>query len=61
MNLLEQYIEEIHDVKVVVKEWGEYVLVDLTTTCYGRTERREAVFTNMGAWEQAKSRGYYWG
>jgi hypothetical protein len=62
VNLLEQYIEEVHDVRVVVssKEYG-YVVADLTVNCYGSTKRQEVMFPDMDAWELARAQGYYWG
>lgn len=46
MNLLEHYIKEIHSVEEVKKEWGTYILVDLTSECYGIKERRKTSFMN---------------
>lgn len=59
MNLLEQYIEEVHNVEFVEKEWGSYVSVELTTNCYGRVQRTKTSFRNMEEWDKAKELGYY--
>lgn len=61
MNLLEQYIVEVHEEKPTTrKKWMEepYVHVDITTTCYGRDERRTHMFP-AAAWETHKARGYF--
>lgn len=53
MNLLEHYIEEIHDEKDITKEYENYtndtpleplLEVDMTTDCYGVIERKKRRF-----------------
>lgn len=54
MNLLEHYIEEIHN-----QEKNEDVIkVDITTLCYGRIERSTYVFPTT-LWLEIKSNGYF--
>lgn len=61
MNLLEQYIVEIHketptqfdDFKDV-----EFITVDITTNCYGHIKRSTNVFIKAD-WEEIKQKGYY--
>lgn len=69
MNLLENYIKEIHSVTDVtdgfIKSCGykpeEPLLeVDLTTICYGVTEREKKQFWQSD-FEKAKKQGYYMG
>lgn len=66
MNLLEQYIVEIHSVEPYEAEWTkefpdrEFLKVDLTTNCYGSQKRDEHIF-NTVEWETIKEQGYYWG
>ena len=59
MNLLDHHILEIHSVKEVKKEWGTYVLADITVDCWGHKERTEKFFSDMEAWEKAKEKGSY--
>ncbi|MBU3205160.1 hypothetical protein [Clostridium algidicarnis] len=65
MNLLEQYIVEIHGVKEVTGSFkGEqfkFIEVDLTTNCYGCKQRTKTSFSNMEEWEKCKDQGYYLG
>lgn len=61
VNLLEQYIKEIHSVEEVKKPWGNYIKVDLTKECYGRTDRVMTSFMDMEEWESIKAKGYYMG
>lgn len=65
MNLLEQYIVEIHEEKPYEEEWTAkydypFVWVDVTTDCYGSKERVQTVFTK-DEWETHKKNGYFWG
>lgn len=66
MNILENYIEEIHSVKPHIAEWTkefpdrDFLEVDVTTNCYGRTERKTHVWT-VKEWEVIQAQGYYWG
>jgi len=65
MNILEQYIIEIHSIKPYIKEWTEkfdkdFVIVDITTSCYGNKKRDKHVF-NVDEWEKIKEQGYYMG
>lgn len=63
MNLLEQYIKEIHSVEPYTDEWTEkyhkdFVEVDLTINCYGSVERKTRIFSEE-EWEKTKEQGYY--
>lgn len=64
MNLLEQYIEEIHSVEPYNAEWTKqfpktrFVEVDVTTNCYGNTKRKKHVFQTE-EWEKFKKQGYW--
>lgn len=63
MNILENYIVEIHDVSPCEEEWTkefkkDFVKVDMTSNCYGNKTRKEHIFT-VGMWGEVKSRGYY--
>ena len=64
MNVLEQYIKEIHSEESYVPEWAsefsdiKFVKVDVTTTCYGRDKRETHVF-NTRQWETFKLIGYW--
>lgn len=58
MNVLKQHIKEIHQ----IKESGKgYIIVDITTTCHGKTERTKTSFPNWSEWEKARKQGYYLG
>jgi hypothetical protein len=59
MNLLENYIKEIHEVKEVKEDWGSFILADVTINCYGITERKEASFSSWEEWKKVKEQGYY--
>ena len=63
MNLLEQWIEEIHEEKPYEDVWTkgfnkEFVQVDVTFECYGNTRRGKIVFSKEG-WEKCKEDGYF--
>ena len=63
MNLLEQWIEEIHEEKPHEAAWTkefnkEFVQVDVTFECYGRTSRDKIVFSKED-WEKCKEDGYF--
>ncbi len=62
MNILEQYIEEVHSVTPVTYEWAKegmvFVEVDVTSNCYGNRKRDIQVF-EKGEWEVNKKRGYW--
>lgn len=64
MNLLEQYIVEIHSVEPYEAEWTKrfpkvkFVEADVTTNCYGRKDRQRHVF-NTEEWEKFKEQGYW--
>lgn len=65
VNLLEQYIVEIHSVKPCTDEWTEkfeddFVTVDITTNCYGSKRRHSPIFS-VTDWERYKEQGYYMG
>lgn len=67
MNLLESYIKEIHSVTDVtegfIKHCGyepkeQLLKVDLTSVCYGVTERTKKMFWKS-EFEKIKKDGYY--
>lgn len=66
MNLLEQYIKEVHSVTPYEADWtkefpdSEFIEVDVTTNCYGSIKRSKHIF-NTNEWEQYKSQGYWMG
>lgn len=59
MNLVENYIKKVHEIKLVEKEWGSYIMADLTIDCYGRIERVKTSFPTMKEWESVKEKGFY--
>lgn len=65
MNLLENYIKEIHSEKPYTEDWTkdfpdrEFVEVDATIDSYGGIERKLNVFETT-KWKQIKEQGYYW-
>ena len=59
MNLIEHYIKEVHGVRVVTQDWGEFVMVDMTTDSYGCIERRETMFPSIDEWEAVRVLGYF--
>ena len=61
MNLIEHYIKEIHSVEKITREWGSFILVDLTHDSYGCIKRTEESFSSWVEWEQVKAKGYYLG
>ena len=64
MNLLEHWIEEIHEEKPYEAAWTkefthkEFVQVDVTYDCYGRTTREKIVFSKE-EWEKCKKDRYF--
>ena len=66
MNLLEQYIVEVHSEKPYSDEWvkkfpgKEFVEVEVTTDCYGRTKRDTHVF-DVNDWKKYQEQGYWMG
>ncbi|QIW88751.1 hypothetical protein P59_154 [Bacillus phage P59] len=66
MNLLENYIVEVHSVGPCTAEWvkefpdRELLEVDVTTNCYGRENRHTHVWSTT-EWEKIKEQGYYMG
>lgn len=59
MNLLEQYIEKVHNAEEIKTDWGSYIKVDVTTICYGNTKRTTTSFRNWEEWEKVKELGFY--
>ena len=65
MNILENYIVEIHSIKPYIADWTsefpnrDFIEVDLTSNCYGREERRKHVWDKK-EFEQIKKQGFYW-
>lgn len=66
MNLLEQYIEEIHSEEPFQSDWTEcfpgknFVKVDVTTNCYGNRKRDQHYFEEE-RWKSFKEQGYWMG
>lgn len=65
MNLLEQYIVEVHSVEPYTEDWTksydkDFVKVDITTDCYG-AKKRGIKICDTTEWEQIQKQGYYWG
>lgn len=60
MNLLEQYIKEIHSEVEVINDGKTYVVVDATFTCYGNEQRHMWAWA-QDEWTEIKKNGYYWG
>ena len=64
MNLLEQYIVEIHSEKPYSAGWTKefpdkaFVEVDVTTTCYGHQKRSTEIF-DTDEWPVIKKQGYW--
>ena len=64
MNLLEQYIVEVHSVEPFTEEWvsefpdRDFIKVDVTTNCYGRIKRVTRVFDRT-EWTQYQKQGYW--
>ncbi|AII28523.1 hypothetical protein [Enterococcus phage ECP3] len=63
MNMLEQYIKEVHSVTPYTESWTkqygkDFLMVDLTVNCYGSLSRNERLFS-VDEWEEAKKKGYY--
>ncbi|CAD0301132.1 hypothetical protein [Enterococcus phage vB_EfaH_149] len=63
MNVLKQYIKEIHSVTPYTEDWTKqhgkgFLVVDLTVSCYGSLSRKEHLFY-VDEWEEAKEKGYY--
>lgn len=65
MNVLENYIEEIHSVEPYTADWTdrfpdrEFVQVDITSNCYGNKQRQKHVF-NTKDWAEIQDQGFYW-
>lgn len=57
MNLLEHYIKEIHSIKEYEGN-NSFLLVDLTTDCYGVISR-QIHFATKEQWENEKELGFY--
>lgn len=66
MNLLEQYIKEIHSEKPHEEEWTkefkgkQFVEVEVTTNCYGSLTTEKRVF-EVAEWAIIKEQGYWMG
>lgn len=64
MNLLENYIKEIHSEKPYTEEWTKkfpdrkFVEVDITVDSYGGIKRIQDVY-NTVEWDEIKKKGYY--
>ena len=66
MNLLENYIVEIHSEEPWFEAWmtdfpeKKFVRVDMTMNCYGN-KRRSTYVWNTVMWAKIKEQGYYMG
>lgn len=66
MNVLEQYIEEVHSEKPYAADWtkefanSEFVEVDVTTNCHGHYQRATHIF-DTDEWSKYKLQGYWMG
>ena len=58
MNLLKHYIIEVHEVKEIEKEWGNFAEIDATIECCGKLERIDIGFMDMESYERAMAKGY---
>ena len=63
MNILEQYIVEVHSVKPYTEEWTkvypeEFVKVDVTRDCYGSKKRVERIW-KTDEWSEILDKGYW--
>ncbi|MFS1518595.1 hypothetical protein V1503_19340 [Bacillus sp. SCS-151] len=63
MNLLEQYITEIHSVEKCEEGWTkkfdkEFIKAKLTTNCYGNEKTDDHIF-DTEKWEKVKKQGYF--
>lgn len=61
MNLIEQYIVEVHSVREVTESWGSYVEILATTNGHGNVSRGRHTCRTMAEWEAIKERGYFLG
>ena len=68
MNLLENYLVKVHEIKPCKEEWTKegkfkginFLLVDATWNCYGREDRKKEIFRES-EWNIIKEKGYYMG
>lgn len=68
MNLLENYLVEVHEIKPYEEDWTKeeefkginFLSVDATWNCYGRENRTKEVFRES-EWNSIKEKGYYMG
>ena len=67
MNLLEQYIKEIHNVENICDKYEKAIRqkpkeplyeVDVTVDCYGVVERTRKIMSKS-EFDQAKKQGYF--
>ena len=63
MNFLELYIEEVHSANEIHDAIDgreiNYVLVDVTVSCYGSLSRVKNSFSNWEEWNAALKDGYF--
>lgn len=57
MNLLENYIKEVHGIRESEK-YPDVIEVDVTCDCYGSI-RRTRHLTNKEQWEKDLEKGYF--
>ena len=57
MNMVDVHIKEVHSVKEYPEAEG-FVVVDMTTDCWGAIDRVEEVF-HIERWEQIRKEGKY--
>ncbi|WP_144564069.1 hypothetical protein [Bacillus licheniformis] len=65
MNLLEQYIQEVHNEEPYSEPWtkrfeDEFAKAEITTNSYGVVKRHTEVWTKK-QWNDIKKQGYYMG
>lgn len=68
MNLLENYLVKIHEIKDYKEDWTkeewakdkEYIQVTATFNCYGAIEKRTSVYSKE-EWQEIVTKGYYMG
>ena len=65
MNLLEQYIEEVIEIKPYEEEWTKkydkkFFEIELISNCYGCREKRKKIWSE-GEMKKNIEQGFYWG
>ena len=68
MNLLENYLVEVHSIEECKEEWtkedwakdSKWIWVDATFNCYGSKSRHRRPYKEED-WNSIKEKGYYMG